>query len=141
MEKNGKKVVIGVIGSDCHAVGNKIIDHVLAKQGFDVVNIGVLSPQEDFINAAVETNADAIIVSSLYGHGELDCQGMREKCQEAGLKDITLYVGGNIVVGKQTWEDVEKDLNLWDLTEYMLLELLLRLQPRILKKICQLQSS
>lgn len=108
MEKNGKKVVIGVIGSDCHAVGNKIIDHVLAKQGFDVVNIGVLSPQEDFINAAVETNADAIIVSSLYGHGELDCQGMREKCQEAGLKDITLYVGGNIVVGKQTWEDVEK---------------------------------
>lgn len=79
MKKNGKKVVIGVIGSDCHAVGNKIIDHVLDKQGFDVVNIGVLSPQEDFINAAVETNADAIIVSSLYGHGELDCQGMREK--------------------------------------------------------------
>ncbi|WP_320046135.1 methylaspartate mutase subunit S [uncultured Ilyobacter sp.] len=108
MKKNGKKVVIGVIGSDCHAVGNKIIDHVLVKQGFDVVNIGVLSPQEDFINAAVETDADAIIVSSLYGHGELDCQGMREKCQEAGLKDITLYVGGNIVVGKQTWEDVEK---------------------------------
>ena len=28
MEKNGKKVVIGVIGSDCHAVGNKIIHHV-----------------------------------------------------------------------------------------------------------------
>ncbi|WP_372713807.1 methylaspartate mutase subunit S [Ilyobacter sp.] len=108
MKKNGKKVVIGVIGSDCHAVGNKIIDHVLVKQGFDVVNIGVLSPQEDFINAAVETNADAIIVSSLYGHGELDCQGMREKCDEAGLKDIVLYVGGNIVVGKQTWEDVEK---------------------------------
>ncbi len=108
MEKNGKKVVIGVIGSDCHAVGNKIINHVLENQGFEVVNIGVLSPQEDFINAAVETSADAIIVSSLYGHGELDCQGLREKCEEAGLKDILLYVGGNIVVGKQTWEDVEK---------------------------------
>ncbi|GLI57041.1 glutamate mutase sigma subunit [Propionigenium maris DSM 9537] len=108
MEKNGKKVVIGVIGSDCHAVGNKIINHVLETMGFEVINIGVLSPQEDFINAAVETNADAIIVSSLYGHGELDCQGLREKCEEAGLKDITLYVGGNIVVGKQIWEDVEK---------------------------------
>jgi methylaspartate mutase sigma subunit len=107
MEKNGKKVIIGVIGSDCHAVGNKIINHVLDKQGFEVVNIGVLSPQEDFINAAIETNADAIIVSSLYGHGELDCQGMRAKCIEAGLKDVVLYVGGNIVVGKQVWEDVE----------------------------------
>ena len=108
MEKNGKKVVIGVIGSDCHAVGNKIINHVLDSMGFEVINIGVLSPQEDFINAAVETNADAIIVSSLYGHGELDCQGLRAKCEEAGLKDIVLYVGGNIVVGKQVWSDVEE---------------------------------
>lgn len=104
--KNGKRVVIGVIGSDCHAVGNKIIDYALTESGFDVVNIGVLSPQEDFINAAVETNADAIIVSSLYGHGEIDCRGLREKCDEAGLKDVLLYVGGNIVVGKQDWESV-----------------------------------
>ncbi len=106
--KNGKTIVIGVIGSDCHAVGNKIIDHVLTEQGFNVVNVGVISPQEDFINAAVETNADAIIVSSLYGHGELDCQGFKEKCNEAGLEDVKLYVGGNIVVGKQKWEDVNQ---------------------------------
>ena len=105
--KNGKKVVIGVIGSDCHAVGNKIIDHVLGATGFEVINVGVLSTQKDFIDAAVESKADAIIVSSLYGHGELDCQGMREKCDEAGLKGILLYVGGNIVVGKQDWASVE----------------------------------
>lgn len=104
MEK--KTLVLGVIGSDCHAVGNKILDYALTEAGFNVINIGVLSPQEDFINAAVETNADAIIVSSLYGHGEIDCRGMREKCEEAGLKDILLLVGGNIVVGKQNWEDV-----------------------------------
>ncbi|SFB20252.1 methylaspartate mutase subunit S [Clostridium frigidicarnis] len=104
MEK--KKLVLGVIGSDCHAVGNKILDYALSEAGFDVVNIGVLSPQEDFINAAKETSADVIIVSSLYGHGELDCQGMREKCDEAGLEGILLYVGGNIVVGKQNWENV-----------------------------------
>jgi methylaspartate mutase sigma subunit len=105
-DKNGKTLVIGVIGSDCHAVGNKIMDYALTEEGFDVVNIGVLSPQEDFINAAVETNADAIVVSSLYGHGEIDCRGLREKCQEAGLKNVLLYVGGNIVVGKQDWDDV-----------------------------------
>ncbi len=103
----GKKtLVLGVIGSDCHAVGNKILDYALTEAGFNVINIGVLSPQEDFINAAVETNADAIIVSSLYGHGEIDCRGLREKCDEAGLKGILMYVGGNIVVGKQDWNDV-----------------------------------
>ena len=104
MEK--KKLVIGVIGADCHAVGNKILDYSFTQAGFDVVNVGVLSSQEDFINAAIETAADAIIVSSLYGHGEIDCRGLRDKCNEAGLKDILLYVGGNIVVGKQNWEEV-----------------------------------
>ena len=104
MEK--KTLVLGVIGADCHAVGNKIMDYALTEAGFEVINIGVLSPQEDFINAAVETNADAIVVSSLYGHGEIDCRGLREKCDEAGLKDIPIYVGGNIVVGKQDWNEV-----------------------------------
>ena len=48
------------------------------------------------------------MVSSLYGHGELDCRGLREKCDEAGLKGILLYVGGNIVVGKQPFDEVER---------------------------------
>ena len=33
---------------------------------------------------------------------------MREKCDEAGLLGIPLLVGGNIVIGKQKFEDVEK---------------------------------
>ena len=64
--------------------------------------------QEEYISAAIEANADAIVVSSLYGQGELDCRGMREKCNEAGLAGIPLVVGGNIVIGKQLFEDVER---------------------------------
>ena len=103
-----KTVVIGVIGADVHAVGNKIIDYVLTENGYNVVNIGVLSTQEDFINAAIETDAKAILVSSLYGHGEMDVRYMKEKCDEAGLGHVKLYVGGNIVVGKQDKSEVEK---------------------------------
>lgn len=107
MSNEKKTVVIGVIGSDVHAVGNKIIDYALTNAGINVVNIGVLSTQEDFINAAIETDASAILVSSLYGHGEIDARGLRSKCIEAGIGDIILYIGGNIVVGKQDWESVE----------------------------------
>ncbi|MDD3128759.1 MAG: methylaspartate mutase subunit S [Candidatus Izemoplasmatales bacterium] len=103
-----KTIVIGVIGADVHAVGNKIIEYTLTKSGYNVVNIGVLSSQEDFINAAIETNADMIMVSSLYGHGEIDCRGMRDKCIESGIEDILLYVGGNIVVGKQDFSEVKE---------------------------------
>ena len=58
-----KKIVIGVIGSDCHTVGNKIIHN---------------------------------------------CQGIREKCNEYGLNDILLYVGGNIGSSNEEWEITEK---------------------------------
>lgn len=108
LERNGVNLVTGVIGADVHAVGNRILSYALEKAGFSVTNVGVLASQEEFINAAVETAAAAILVSSLYGHGELDCQGMRERCVESGIGDILLYVGGNIVVGQQEWSDVER---------------------------------
>ena len=104
---DNKTIVTGVIGADVHAVGNKILAFALEEAGFNVVNLGVMVSQEEFIAAAIETDADAIVVSSLYGHGEIDCQGMRAKCDEAGLPGIPLLVGGNIVVGKQDFSDVE----------------------------------
>lgn len=105
---NGKTIVTGVIGADVHAVGNKILTYALEEAGFKVINLGVMVSQEEYIEAALETNADAILVSSLYGHGEIDCNGLRQKCDEAGLKNIPLLAGGNLVVGKQNFDEVEK---------------------------------
>ena len=104
---NGKTLVMGVIGADVHAVGNRILEYAFKQAGFYVVNLGVMVSQEEYIKAAIETAADAILVSSLYGHGEIDCRGMREKCDESGLADTPLYVGGNLVVGKTDFSDVE----------------------------------
>ena len=101
-------LITGVIGADTHIVGNRILSMALEKEGFKVVALGALTPAEDFVKAAIETAADAILVSSLYGQGELDCRGFRDMCIEAVIEDITLYVGGNLVVGKQEWEDVEQ---------------------------------
>ncbi len=101
------KIVLGVIGADCHAVGNKILDAVFTMNGIEVVNLGVMVSQNEFIDAAIETNADAICVSSLYGQGELDCEGLRDRCIERGVEDIVLYVGGNLVIGKKAFSETE----------------------------------
>ncbi len=100
-------IVLGVIGADCHAVGNKILERFFRDCGFKVVNLGVMVSQDEYIDAAIETGAEAILVSSLYGHGEIDCQGFRERCTERGLENIVLYVGGNLVVGKTPAEEVK----------------------------------
>ncbi len=106
MEKTKGTLIMGVIGADVHAVGNKILDYALTQAGFNVINLGVMVSQTEFIEAAMEADAHAIVVSSLYGHGEIDCRGLREKCDEAGLKNIKLYVGGNLVVGAADFEQV-----------------------------------
>lgn len=105
---NPRTIVLGVIGADCHSVGNRILDATFTEAGFRVVNLGVMVSQEEFIDAAVESDAGAILVSSLYGHGEIDCEGLRSKCIERGLDEIVLYVGGNLVVGKTPRDVVER---------------------------------
>ena len=99
---------MGVIGADCHAVGNKILEIAFRDAGFAVHNLGVMVPQEEFIAAAIETNAEALLISSLCGHAEIDCRGLRERCMEAGIGKILLYLGGNLTVGESDFAEVEE---------------------------------
>ena len=101
-------IVTGVLGADVHIIGNSILAYALREAGFNVVTLGIFISQEEFIHAAQETAARAILVSSLYGHGEIDCRGFRDKCREAGLHSILLYCGGNLMVGKQDWALVQR---------------------------------
>lgn len=101
-------VITGVIGDDVHVVGIRILEHALRDAGFKVVALGVQVSQEEFINAAIETKANAIMVSSLSGHAQILVPGLRDKCMEAGLANIILYLGGQLIIGRAIWEDVEK---------------------------------
>ena len=105
MEK--KKLITGVL-VDIHNLGLRVLEPALTQAEFEVIYIGARLSQEDFIHAALETDADAVLVSSSNGHAEIDAKGLREKCQEVGLEDILLYIGGNLVVGQQQreWSEV-----------------------------------
>jgi methylaspartate mutase S subunit len=101
--------VTGTVGVDAHVIGTKILSRALREAGFNVVELGAQTPPEEFIKAAQETDADAILMSSLYGMAELDLQGFKEKCIEAGLEDVILYIGGILGISRHDFkEDEEK---------------------------------
>ncbi len=100
-------VITGTVGMDAHVIGTKILSRALREAGFNVVELGILTPPEEFIQAAIETNADAILMSSLYGMAELDVRGFKEKCIEAGLGDVLLYIGGILGVGRHEFKEDE----------------------------------
>ena len=102
-----KTVILGVIGSDAHVVGITILEQALQAAGFDVVNLGVQTSQEDFAEAAVAHDAEAVLVSSLYGHAEQDCQGFHSVLEDAGV-DAVSYIGGNLAVGQDEFEQTRK---------------------------------
>ena len=100
-----KVLVMGVIGADVHAVGNRILYQAFTEAGFDVINLGVMVSQEEYIAAAIEAKADAIVVSSLYGQGELDlslihissaCRAAMQSCASAPMQKAVLNQGSRL---------------------------------------------
>ena len=107
-EVKAPTIVAGTIGQDCHIVGIWILSQALMRAGFNVSYLGGVVSQEEFIEAAIETNADAIFVSSSYGMGRLDSEGMKEKCIEAGLTDVLLYAGGTLTPDPEEWPETKE---------------------------------
>ncbi len=100
-------VVLGVIGSDAHVVGITILEQALTAAGFEVTNLGVQTSQEEFVTAAEDVDADAILVSSLYGHAEQDCRGFKQRVEESTI-DPLLYIGGNLSVGQEPFVETRE---------------------------------
>jgi methylaspartate mutase sigma subunit len=100
-------LVTGVIGDDVHITGIRVLEHAIRDAGFKVVPLGIQVSQEEFINAAIETKADAILISSLSGHGQVLCEGLKDKCVEASLENVRLYVGGMLAID-EPWEETER---------------------------------
>jgi methylaspartate mutase sigma subunit len=100
-------LVTGVIGEDVHVVGIRILEYALTQAGFKVIPLGSQISQKEFVEAAIETKADAILASSLSGHAASLIPGLREKCIEASLNNILIYLGGYLLIGDSPWETVE----------------------------------
>ena len=94
------KVVTGVVGNDIHVVANRLIELSLNARGFEVFNLGVNTYLEEFFDAAVETNADVLLISSLNGEAEGWAREVKLlKSRYKTLDNLVMMIGGNLVVG------------------------------------------
>jgi len=101
-------IVTGTIGDDVHVIGIRLMEYALRQNGFTVVSLGPLAQKKEFIDAAIESAADALFISSLNGHAELHIPGLRDACVESGIGDILIYAGGQLTIRRPDWEQVRK---------------------------------
>lgn len=58
-------IVLATVRGDVHDIGKNLVDIILSNNGYKVVNIGIKQTINQIIDAAVESNADAIGMSGL----------------------------------------------------------------------------
>jgi methylaspartate mutase S subunit len=100
-------VITGTVGMDAHCIGTKVLSRAFRDAGFNVIELGMQTQPKEFIKVAQETDADAILMSSLYGMAELDLRGFKEQCLEAGLGNVLLYIGGLLGVSRHDFAEDE----------------------------------
>ena len=86
-------IVIATVKGDVHDIGKNIVAVILACNGFDVIDLGVMVPCETILQTAIERQADIICLSGLITPSLEEMCAVARAMQEAGLT-IPLMVGG-----------------------------------------------
>ncbi|MFW0966938.1 MAG: cobalamin B12-binding domain-containing protein [Thermacetogeniaceae bacterium] len=91
------KVVIGTVEGDVHDIGKNIVNLLLDVNGFQVIDLGVDVPPEEFVRAVKEEKP---LVLGLSGLLTLAAQAMKDTVdaiKEAGLRDqVKIIIGGAV---------------------------------------------
>lgn len=95
------KIVAGTVGEDEHSVGlREIIDIKhggIEQYGIECHYLGTSVPVEKLVDAAIELNADSILVSTIITHADVHRMNMKridQLCREKGIRDRIILVGG-----------------------------------------------
>ena len=98
-------IVAGTVGEDEHSVGlREIIDIKhggIEKYGIKCIYLGTSVPITKLVDAAIEANADAILMSTIISHDEIHYKNMKkthEYAVEKGVRDNIIIIGGGTQV-------------------------------------------
>ncbi len=86
-------LVIGTVKGDVHDVGKNLVDIILSNNGFKVINVGIKTELETFLEAYKEGKAHAIGMSGLLVKSTAVMKENLETMAEMGL-DIPVLLGG-----------------------------------------------
>ena len=93
---NGKrqgKVLLATVKGDVHDIGKNIVSVVMACNGYEVIDMGVMVPAEDIVKKACEEQVDMIGLSGLITPSLEEMVNVAQQLEHAGLH-IPIMIGG-----------------------------------------------
>jgi len=95
IKKKGK-VLIGTVKGDIHDIGKNIVITLLESAGYEVVDLGVDVPPEEFVKKAKEVKPDVIAMSGLLTASVDAMDETAQRLRKEGIK-AKIIAGGGIV--------------------------------------------
>jgi methylmalonyl-CoA mutase cobalamin-binding domain/chain len=94
-ESNVESIVVGTVQGDVHDIGKNIFVTLLKSAGYNVVDLGVDIPPEEFVEKVKETGAKIVAYSGLLTVALESMNTTTEALKVAGLrKNIKIIIGG-----------------------------------------------
>ena len=89
------KVVIGTVKGDIHDIGKNLVSMMLEGAGFEVINIGINNPVENYLAALEEHQPDILGMSALLTTTMPYMKVVIDTMKEKGMRDdYVVLVGG-----------------------------------------------
>jgi 5-methyltetrahydrofolate--homocysteine methyltransferase len=87
------KVLLATVKGDVHDIGKNIVSVVMACNGYDVIDMGVMVPADQIVRKAKEENVDMIGLSGLITPSLEEMVNVAEELKKAGM-DLPIMIGG-----------------------------------------------
>ena len=91
--KSAGKVLLATVKGDVHDIGKNIVSVVMACNGYEVIDMGVMVPAEQIVRKAKDENVDIIGLSGLITPSLEEMVNVAEELKRAGL-NIPIMIGG-----------------------------------------------
>ncbi|MFP6597838.1 MAG: vitamin B12 dependent-methionine synthase activation domain-containing protein, partial [Candidatus Hydrogenedentota bacterium] len=87
-------IVLGTVYQDVHSIGKDLAKTLFENYGYRVIDMGVMTPLQGYIDAAKEHSADAIGMSALLVQTSNHMITVSRMLEEQGMGDTCVLVGG-----------------------------------------------
>jgi len=102
-------IVIGTVQGDIHEIGKTLVATMLSANGFDVHDLGVDVPAEQFVAKIRETGAAILGLSALLTTTMTMQRSVIEAVQAAGLRDRVKVMVGGAPISRQWADEIGAD--------------------------------
>jgi 5-methyltetrahydrofolate--homocysteine methyltransferase len=93
--KSSGKVVIGTVKGDLHDIGKNLVSLMLEGAGYEIVDLGVDVPSEEFVKQATHLKPDIVAMSALLTTTMPSMKTTIDALTAAGLRNhIKVIIGG-----------------------------------------------